>query len=1284
MNRKYTLGLSIAAMIALIGPVSQAVEQTHQSQLLVEPWQQPTPALMAYVEIKGEKGQKSAAALGESDGSYGPIGQSDTLWSIATKVRPDKSVTVYQTIIALYEANPQAFENGRIDRLVGGSILEVPNLATIQSVSANDAAARFTALAQPSKPAGPTPEQIEAEQKAEAYQQQVDQLTVSLEQKEQQIAGTIAEEKARFEQTRQTLIDELESAEAAMRALRMENERLKVDAESLSAEVAMLREQANKEEATQSQVTELLAAQREIKRLKEQQLAMEANKPLHLQVIENPVLVTLLTTLPVIIVVLIVMLMMASRRARKAQAAAAAASAAVATAAVAAAAMADEAEADQAPTEEDLDLALDADIEAALSLDDDQDLMLDEEISLESDLGGDLPGSADDLPELDELLLPDEDDSDVIELSDDKAIDEAVTDEDLDIGDIDSLLAEFDGGDDEGKSSAEPEEVSEQAEQPVELSSDSEIEAQLGDDDDFDIDALLDSDSDDTEPAADVAAQYEAPLAEEALELDDDDALDDIDSLLAESGLTAPEVKVDLEPAPEPDEQATEADTELDDIDALLAQTAADQQETESEVDDEGVSAELESDADLDDIDALLATTAESDETVEPELAEEQAAEADAELDDLDALLASAAESDETVEPELAEEQVAEADAELDDLDALLAAAGESDETVEPELAEEQAAEADAELDDLDALLAAAAESDETVEPELAEEQAAEADDDLDALLAAAAKSDEAAEPELAEEQAPEAELELIDEATFEIEPLTEMEEEAEFGADFEQAPDTLEDAELEAQEDDTLDLEQMLDAEAELTVDVDEDLALEPAKLEPQPIDELDEDAYAQLMEELDGDETADEDLALEEDAASTSAPVVDEGAGREFDELLDQLVDENSQAANEFDELFSELAADADAAEPEMDESEQQQAAEEFDALLDELTLEDDSALPAPASDSDALHEDDEELSADAALEQMLQQSDSDDEADLQAFDSSFALEEPHESLDDALAAWPETVESDQATAERVEPEEGEAELDLELELADIDEAPDLQQQDEAELADAELAESDDGLDFDLDSDELGLSLEESLETPFTEDESVESETEVEAKPAWDASSLSLVDEALTLEPDSAEAAVDDEEDFSAALEAESEQASVDTETGDDLSFDDLLAETHPDSPLSLETPTESTEKAPSAQPFVEVDELLAESDEESGTPEPMMGKSLIETALRFDDIAPNTNHIDVDADNGYTAKLDLARAYIEIDDPDGATDILDDVIANGNDVQRQEALQLKSLLS
>lgn len=64
---------------------------------------------------------------------YGPTGEKETLWSIASRNRPNASVSVYQVIGAIYHVNPQAFENSNIHGLIPGSTLVMPTLSQIKN-----------------------------------------------------------------------------------------------------------------------------------------------------------------------------------------------------------------------------------------------------------------------------------------------------------------------------------------------------------------------------------------------------------------------------------------------------------------------------------------------------------------------------------------------------------------------------------------------------------------------------------------------------------------------------------------------------------------------------------------------------------------------------------------------------------------------------------------------------------------------------------------------------------------------------------------------------------------------------------------------------------------------------------------------------------------------------------------------------------------------------------------------------------------------------------------------
>lgn len=81
----------------------------------------------------------------------------DTLYRIAGKTRP-AGVSVFQMIVALYRANPDAFLNGNVNQLVVGRTLAIPSREAVGALDAAQAAQEYRALvAKP--PAAPAPAQ---------------------------------------------------------------------------------------------------------------------------------------------------------------------------------------------------------------------------------------------------------------------------------------------------------------------------------------------------------------------------------------------------------------------------------------------------------------------------------------------------------------------------------------------------------------------------------------------------------------------------------------------------------------------------------------------------------------------------------------------------------------------------------------------------------------------------------------------------------------------------------------------------------------------------------------------------------------------------------------------------------------------------------------------------------------------------------------------------------------------------------------------------------------------
>lgn len=102
----------------------------------------PQPASKPTATSRPSRAAPAArAGTAAAPGEIGPTKRSDTLWSIAEKVRPDASVTMNQTMLGLVRANPKAFFDGNVNRMKAGYVLKVPSRAEMTSISAAEARA---------------------------------------------------------------------------------------------------------------------------------------------------------------------------------------------------------------------------------------------------------------------------------------------------------------------------------------------------------------------------------------------------------------------------------------------------------------------------------------------------------------------------------------------------------------------------------------------------------------------------------------------------------------------------------------------------------------------------------------------------------------------------------------------------------------------------------------------------------------------------------------------------------------------------------------------------------------------------------------------------------------------------------------------------------------------------------------------------------------------------------------------------------------------------------------
>jgi len=105
-----------------------------------------------------------------------------------------------------------------------------------------------------------------------------------------------------------------------------------------------------------------------------------------------------------------------------------------------------------------------------------------------------------------------------------------------------------------------------------------------------------------------------------------------------------------------------------------------------------------------------------------------------------------------------------------------------------------------------------------------------------------------------------------------------------------------------------------------------------------------------------------------------------------------------------------------------------------------------------------------------------------------------------------------------------------------------------------------------------------------------------------------------------------------------------------------------------------------------AAQAEEFIDIDKLLNESSPEPANIEDEpYDKVKLDVGLdEYTNRLPDSNAVDIDDDNNrFGAQLDLARAYLEIEDKDGAKSILEPLTGTGDAVQQAEVNKLLSRL-
>ncbi|WP_371195858.1 FimV/HubP family polar landmark protein [Glaciecola sp. SC05] len=236
-----------------------------------------SPALVsAQVQLQGPTNSPEAY----SGVVYGPIDQNDTLWRIASRYKQDSQFSVYQTMLAIYELNPQAFENRNFNTMVNGATLQLPSDRYIARMDIQKARAKAEADDRAfGRPNSVQPEEVLNEVATAAAVPDVplvnqEDLSQTKQELQRQLNSLNRQQNIQFDQVK----EQVGASIASVQALIDENRRLYDRLDQVNQDISDLRSKV--EGDVQDQIDQQLALQKEVidlvKQAEQRQLDREA------------------------------------------------------------------------------------------------------------------------------------------------------------------------------------------------------------------------------------------------------------------------------------------------------------------------------------------------------------------------------------------------------------------------------------------------------------------------------------------------------------------------------------------------------------------------------------------------------------------------------------------------------------------------------------------------------------------------------------------------------------------------------------------------------------------------------------------------------------------------------------------------------------------------------------------------------------------------------------------------------------------------------------------------
>ncbi|WP_342807398.1 FimV/HubP family polar landmark protein [Alteromonas sp. M12] len=205
------------------------------------------------LQIRGPK--SNTAEL--SGTTYGPVVPEDTLWRIASRYRQNKNLSVYQVMQAIYQLNPDAFEDQNFNHLVDGSILQLPSERYVARIDPKVAQmkAEQDDSAWQAFSKGETDKVVVRSSKEAASK---DDLSETKQVIEDKLSALDAEQNRQFTAIRQQFAESIESVQSLLN----ENRKLVERLDTVDIEISSLRGRVDEE--LQVQMDQMLALQNEL------------------------------------------------------------------------------------------------------------------------------------------------------------------------------------------------------------------------------------------------------------------------------------------------------------------------------------------------------------------------------------------------------------------------------------------------------------------------------------------------------------------------------------------------------------------------------------------------------------------------------------------------------------------------------------------------------------------------------------------------------------------------------------------------------------------------------------------------------------------------------------------------------------------------------------------------------------------------------------------------------------------------------------------------------------